>query len=77
MVWSEFVEEDHKKYEADTYFQVCSRHPVGARAGSRHPASPGAWAQVGAGSGGRDLLLVELASGLPRSDVLTRHARNS
>lgn len=23
MVWSEFVEEDHKKYEADTYFKVC------------------------------------------------------
>ena len=25
MHWSEFVEEDHKKYEADTYFKVCSR----------------------------------------------------
>mmetsp|Transcript_66619 Transcript_66619/g.108099 ORF Transcript_66619/g.108099 Transcript_66619/m.108099 type:complete len:499 (+) Transcript_66619:91-1587(+) len=29
MHWSEFVEEDHKKYEADTYFKVNSDEPMG------------------------------------------------
>jgi hypothetical protein len=47
MVWSEFVEEDHKKYEADTYFQVFSPPPWQGRVS---PCGHGGRAQLGAGA---------------------------